>query len=124
MTVFGSDYPTPDGTAIRDYVHVSDLADAHVRALSYLWDNEKSVVCNLGTGCGSSVQEVVETVGQIAGRAVPMTRGPRRDGDPPCTGLGQRQGSGTPRLDSEALGDRYNRRRRLELAQPGRSEAS
>ena len=84
MTVFGSDYPTPDGTAIRDYVHVSDLADAHVRALSYLWDNEKSVVCDLGTGCGSSVQEVVETVGHIAGRAVPMTRGPRRAGDPPC----------------------------------------
>jgi UDP-glucose-4-epimerase GalE len=83
LTVFGSDYPTPDGTAIRDYVHVSDLADAHVRALSYLRDNGTSVVCNLGTGRGSSVQEVVETVGHIAGRAVPMTRGPRRPGDPP-----------------------------------------
>ena len=83
LTVFGSDYPTPDGTAIRDYVHVSDLADAHVRALHFLRREQASVVCNLGTGCGSSVQEVVDTIARVCGREVPLRRGGRRAGDPP-----------------------------------------
>ncbi len=83
LTIFGSDYPTPDGTAIRDYVHVADLADAHVRALHFLRREKASVVCNLGTGSGSSVQEVVDTVAKVSGREVPLRRGDRRPGDPP-----------------------------------------
>lgn len=83
LTLFGSDYPTPDGTAIRDYIHVTDLADAHVRALAYLSRHNASVICNLGTGHGCSVQEVVAAVSRQAGREVPVKRGPRRPGDPP-----------------------------------------
>jgi UDP-arabinose 4-epimerase len=83
LTLFGSDYPTTDGTAIRDYIHVSDLADAHVRALNYLRGEDASVICNLGTGNGSSVQEVIGTVARVGGREVPVVRGPRRPGDPP-----------------------------------------
>lgn len=83
LTLFGTDYPTPDGTAIRDYIHVSDLADAHVRALAYLQRENASLICNLGTGSGSSVEEVVAAVGRQAGRPVPFNRGPRRPGDPP-----------------------------------------
>ncbi len=83
LTRFGDDYPTPDGTAIREYIHVSDLADAHVRALAFLRNEERSIVCNLGTGRGSSVQEVVEAVGRRGGNEVPVIQGPRRPGDPP-----------------------------------------
>ena len=83
LTLFGSDYLTPDGTAIRDYIHVTDLADAHVRALAYLRSEKASVICNLGTSHGCSVQEVVEVVGRIGGREVPVIRGPKRPGDPP-----------------------------------------
>ncbi len=80
--IFGTDYPTPDGTAIRDYTHVSDLATAHVRALEYLLDGNGSIVLNLGTGRGHSVREVVAAVAQVSGRAVPVREGPRRPGDP------------------------------------------
>ena len=81
--VFGTDYPTPDGTAIRDYIHVTDLADAHVLALDYLADGGDSTAINLGTGKGHSVREVIETVEQVGGRPVPRTNSPRRAGDPP-----------------------------------------
>ena len=81
--VFGTDYPTPDGTAIRDYIHVMDLADAHVRALDYLADGGASSAINLGTGRGHSVRAVIETVEQVGGREVPRTSSPRRAGDPP-----------------------------------------
>jgi UDP-glucose 4-epimerase len=80
--LFGDDYDTPDGTCIRDYVHVSDLADAHLRALKFLQDGGHSGSYNLGSGTGMSVKEVVETVGRVAGRAVPHKVGPRRPGDP------------------------------------------
>ena len=83
LTLFGSDYPTPDGTAVRDYIHVSDLADAHVRALGYLQQKDECLICNLGTGKGSSVAEVVAEVSKQAGRPVPASCGPRRAGDPP-----------------------------------------
>ena len=83
LTLFGDDYPTSDGTAVRDYIHVSDLADAHVRALEFLRSNGECIICNLGTGCGSSVAEVVAEVGRVAGRPVPTSCGPRRAGDPP-----------------------------------------
>ncbi len=83
VSVFGSDYPTPDGTAIRDYIHVMDLADAHVQALAYLAGGGASTAINLGTGRGHSVREVIQTVEQVGGAPVPSTTAPRRGGDPP-----------------------------------------
>lgn len=80
---YGTDYPTPDGTAIRDYVHVTDLARAHVRALEYLLDGGRSTALNLGTGVGHSVKEVVGTVEAVTGLPVKTRSAPRRDGDPP-----------------------------------------
>ena len=84
IEVMGTDYPTPDGTAIRDYVHVCDLADAHVRALKYLSGAGKSVALNLGTGRGHSVREVITAVEEISHRPVPHRAGKRRAGDPPA----------------------------------------
>lgn len=83
VSIFGSDYPTPDGTAVRDYIHVSDLARAHVRALAYLLDGGASAHCNLGTGKGHSIRELVAMVEHITGRPCPTTPAPRRPGDPP-----------------------------------------
>ncbi len=82
LPVFGTDYPTPDGTAIRDYVHVVDLADAHVKALEYLERGGASTVLNLGTGVGSSVFEVLSGAEQVIGRPVPHDLVARRPGDP------------------------------------------
>lgn len=84
LQIFGDDYPTPDGTAIRDYIHVTDLADAHVRALKLLEDRGTSAACNLGTGRGYSVREIVTAVEQATGRAVRTLVAPRRAGDPPA----------------------------------------
>ncbi len=83
LTVFGNDYPTPDGTCVRDYIHVLDLADAHIRALAFLRGGGDSVACNLGTGKGVSVKEIIGLAAAVTGRAVPHTYGPRRPGDPP-----------------------------------------
>ena len=83
LTVFGNDYPTPDGTCVRDYIHVLDLAEAHARALTYLRDGGASVACNLGTGQGVSVQEVIDHAEAVTGKSVPRSMGPRRAGDPP-----------------------------------------
>ncbi len=82
ITIFGDDYPTPDGTCIRDYIHVDDLADAHVRALEKLTDGTQLQI-NLGTGKGYSVKEVIETCRKVTGHAIPYVVGPRRAGDPP-----------------------------------------
>jgi UDP-glucose-4-epimerase GalE len=82
LQVFGDDYPTPDGTCLRDYIHVTDLADAHVRALGALVDTFKSGVYNLGTGRPNSVKEIINTVERVCGRQVPWTLAPRRPGDP------------------------------------------
>lgn len=82
ISVFGEDYPTEDGTCIRDYSHVSDLADAHVLALERILEGGEPLVANLGTGAGSSVREVLSTVGTVTGRPVPVRTGPRRAGDP------------------------------------------
>jgi UDP-arabinose 4-epimerase len=81
--VFGTDYPTPDGTAIRDYIHVMDLADAHVRAIDYLQRGGATTALNLGTGHGHSVRAVIEAVERVSRRPVPRTDSPRRAGDPP-----------------------------------------
>jgi UDP-glucose-4-epimerase GalE len=83
LDVYGNDYPTPDGTCIRDYIHVSDLAEAHVLALEYLTNGNPSAAMNLGTGTGHSVQEVIETIERVTGKAVPHRIAARRAGDPP-----------------------------------------
>jgi UDP-glucose 4-epimerase len=83
LEVYGTDYPTPDGTAIRDYVHVADIADAHLRALDVALDGGATVALNLGTGTGRSVREVVDAARRVTGRAVPTVERPRRPGDPP-----------------------------------------
>jgi UDP-glucose-4-epimerase GalE len=82
LEVFGDDYPTPDGTCVRDYVHVSDLADAHVKALDYLTSGGSSLVCNVGTGQGTSVKELIAVTESVTGRVVPHRIAPRRAGDP------------------------------------------
>jgi UDP-glucose-4-epimerase GalE len=81
--VFGDDYQTPDGTCVRDFIHVSDIAEAHVRALRYLEAGHPSIAMNLGTGVGHSVMETIHAVQKITGRAVPYTVCQRRSGDPP-----------------------------------------
>jgi len=80
ITVFGTDYPTKDGTNVRDYIHVDDLADAHIAAMMKL-DEQKEIHCNLGTGNGFSVKEIIATAEKVAGRRAPVTYGPRRAGD-------------------------------------------
>ncbi len=82
LQIFGDDYPTPDGTCLRDYVHVTDLADAHVRALEALAETGRSGAYNLGTGRPHSVRDVISAVERITGRKVPWTLAPRRPGDP------------------------------------------
>ncbi len=83
LSVFGSDYPTPDGTCLRDYIHVTDLAEAHVRALQHLEQGGDSFALNLGTGHGHSVLEVIHAAEAATGKPVRRTIGPRRPGDPP-----------------------------------------
>jgi UDP-arabinose 4-epimerase len=84
LSVFGDDYTTPDGTCIRDYVHVNDLAEAHVLALQHLTDKASSFALNLGTGEGNSVLDVIKTTEEVTGKAVRRHIVPRRPGDPPA----------------------------------------
>jgi UDP-glucose-4-epimerase GalE len=84
IEIYGTDYPTPDGTAIRDYIHVQDLAEAHLRALEHLEAGGKSAALNLGTGQGHSVREVVRAAETVSGRPVPCRDVARRSGDPPA----------------------------------------
>ena len=83
ISVFGTDYPTPDGTAVRDYVHVTDLADAHLRAVDYLIEGGASTAVNLGSGAGFSVLQVIDAVRRVTGQDFPVDLGDRRAGDPP-----------------------------------------
>jgi UDP-glucose-4-epimerase GalE len=83
LTVFGTDYPTPDGTCIRDYIHVDDLAEAHLLALEKI-EPGRGLCLNLGTGRGHSVREVVRACEEVTGKSVPLREGPRRAGDPPA----------------------------------------
>jgi len=83
VTLFGDDYATPDGTCIRDYIHVSDLAEAHIFALEHLLKGGGSDAFNVGTGSGQSVKEVVAAVERVTCKKAPHTMGPRREGDPP-----------------------------------------
>ncbi len=84
LQVFGDDYPTPDGTCVRDYIHVNDLASAHVKALEHLAAGKDSFAMNVGTGTGASVREVISMVEKVSGKAVPHKIVPRRPGDPPA----------------------------------------
>lgn len=97
LQVFGDDYPTPDGTCIRDYIHVNDLAEAHVMALRKLEGGSAPITLNLGTGRGNSVKEVIDTVERVTGMKVPHAIAPRRAGDPP-------QLVADPRKAAEVLG--------------------
>ncbi|PWQ88878.1 UDP-glucose 4-epimerase GalE, partial [Enterococcus faecium] len=83
VTVFGRDYDTPDGTCIRDYVHVADLAAAHALAVDYLLDGGERAAFNLGNGLGFSVQQVIDTARAVTGRQINALDAPRRAGDPP-----------------------------------------
>ena len=83
LTILGTDYDTPDGTCVRDYIHVNDLADAHVRAVGWLAGNPGHAAFNLGSGTGYSVRELIEQTSRIVGTPVPHTVGPRRPGDSP-----------------------------------------
>jgi UDP-glucose-4-epimerase GalE len=83
VTVFGDDYDTPDGTCIRDYIHVNDLAQAHIQALEYLLEGGPSDAFNVGTGTGHTVLEIIRAVEEVTGKKAPYTIGPRREGDPP-----------------------------------------
>ncbi len=102
IAVFGQDYPTPDGTCIRDYIHVADLAQAHLRALDAL--DHRSVTYNLGNGAGHSVMDVIRTVEQVSGRAVPVRMADRRAGDPAVLVAGsdllRRETGWAPRFDA------------------------
>ena len=84
LSVYGTDYPTPDGTGVRDYIHVEDLATAHVDALTYLRDGGKSLIANCGYGHGYSVREVIASVEKVAGLKLDVRVEPRRAGDPPA----------------------------------------
>jgi UDP-glucose 4-epimerase len=84
LAIFGTDYPTPDGTGVRDYIHVEDLASAHLRALDYLESGGTSVSLNCGYGHGYSVREVIDAVERAAGMTLEVREEPRRTGDPPC----------------------------------------
>jgi UDP-glucose 4-epimerase len=104
VTLFGDDYPTVDGTCIRDYIHVTDLAQAHIVALEDLFAGGESRKFNVGTGHGFSVKEVLKAVEEVTGEKVPYMIGPRREGDPPelvadSTRL-QRDLNWTPRYSS------------------------
>lgn len=83
LTIFGDDYDTPDGTGVRDYIHVADLADAHVKALGYLIEGGEAQVMNCGYGRGASVREVIAALEAVTGQTLPVEVGPRRAGDPP-----------------------------------------
>ena len=113
VTVYGTDYGTPDGTCIRDYVHISDLCEAHLAALEYLRRGGESGAFNLGTGIGHSVNEVIQAAERVSGRKVPVMYGPRRHGDPPslvasAARASQRLGwrPRRPRLD-DMIGDAW-----------------
>ncbi|MBR9651453.1 UDP-glucose 4-epimerase GalE [Thalassovita aquimarina] len=99
LKLFGDDYPTPDGTCFRDYIHVTDLARAHVLALDHLSGGADSLAVNLGTGTGHSVREVVDAVARVTGREVPVVVAPRRAGDPPVL-------TADPSLAADLLGFR------------------
>ena len=116
ITIFGDDYATPDGTCVRDYIHIDDLGDAHLRALEKL-ESGKGLCVNLGTGRGTSVREIVEACRKVTGHPIPEVMGQRRAGDPPeLIADAKRLAKQTARLDAEIQRRDVHRRDRLEMA--------
>jgi UDP-glucose-4-epimerase GalE len=107
VTIFGDDYPTGDGTCVRDYVHVEDLARAHIAAMEKLLSGARSDLFNLGTAVGSSVKEVVRAVERVTGKKLDLAVGPRRPGDPPLLVAGSKKARNIlgwqPRHDLESI---------------------
>ena len=101
LQVFGSDYPTPDGTCVRDYIHVNDLAIVHLKALDHLAAGKESFAVNVGTGTGASVQEVISAVEEVTGKRVPHKMVPRRPGDPPIAGGESGKGAGAAAMEGD-----------------------
>ena len=121
LSVFGTDYPTPDGTGVRDYIHVEDLATAHLNSLDYLRAGGKSLVANVGYGHGYSVREVLSSVEKIAGLKLDVREEPRRAGDPPSLVAQLRQGA---RAAQVAAAARRHRHHRAHLARVGKASAT
>jgi UDP-glucose 4-epimerase len=124
LTLFGTDYPTPDGTCVRDYVHVVDLADAHVRALAAATSGVHHIV-NLGSGTGYSVRDVLRTIAEVVGHEVPIVEAPRRVGDPPTLIASNDQAAGllgwAPQRDLRLMiGDAAEFHRRSRPSSPHR----
>lgn len=117
ISIFGTDYDTPDGTCIRDYIHVTDLAQAHILAVRYLQDGGESNIFNLGNGIGYSVREVIETARAVTGHPIPAIESPRRAGRPGKTGRIQPEGKRSSGLGSAARKSGRNHWRCLEMAQ-------
>ena len=115
LEIFGTDYATPDGTAIRDYIHVQDLADAHVAALDKLRAGATSLSVNLGTGRGHSVREVIAAVEKVSGKKVPVREAGRRAGDPPALVADAAARRRSPGLEGAHSQHRDHRRARLAL---------
>lgn len=107
LTIFGSDYSTPDGTCIRDYIHVIDLVDAHILGLKALLDSKPSAIYNLGTGSGFSVKEVIQKVEEVTGKKVPLIYGQRRDGD--CAKLVSGSAKATSELGWSSLNSKLEK---------------
>ena len=124
VKIFGTDYPTADGTAVRDYIHVTDLADAHLRALDRLGAGTASQAINLGTGQGHSVREVVDTVARVAGRPVPVVEAPRRAGDPAELVAAPARAREVLQLDVPLLRSRDDRPARVGVAREARLSAT
>ncbi len=113
--IFGDDYPTPDGTCVRDYIHVRDLAEAHLLALEHLEKTGESGIFNLGSGDGYSVKEIIDTARRITGKEIPAVVEPRRAGDPLRADCLQQEGCRSAGLDAQA-GPGGDHLRRLGLA--------
>ncbi len=118
VTIFGDDYATPDGTCIRDYIHVNDLAQAHILAVEYLLNGGASDRFNVGTGAGSSVLEIVRTVEEVTGRKVPYVFRTTPRGRSPRPGRQQSETPRPPGLVAALRGPAHHRQARMELRQP------
>ena len=113
VTVYGADYDTPDGTCIRDYIHVNDLCDAHLATLDYLARGGESGAFNLGTGVGHSVKQVIGVAERVSGRSVPVVYGPRREGDPARLVASAARAARAPRMARQAALARGHHRGRM-----------
>ena len=111
LHVFGDDYPTVDGTCVRDYIHVDDLADAHIAAIDYLDRGGSTTALNLGTGVGTSVKQVLDEIEHVAGREVPHDVVARRAGDPVATYADPTRSRRGARLVAAARHGRHHRDR-------------